>query len=168
MVGKFLIICLAVTCALADKPVPPPYILISYDPYSSLPPPSTTPSPPPPTTAPPSPPPTTSQPPTVYKSYGPYPPPPPTPPLPANYAYSYAVLDDESGVDIAADELAENGAITGSYKVVLPDGRIKTVTYTVEGDSGFVADVQFETTPALVGDAAAAPAPYPKYYPDPA
>ncbi|CAF2746770.1 unnamed protein product [Lepeophtheirus salmonis] len=152
MVGKFLIICLAVTCALADKPVPPPYILISYDPYSSLPPPSTTPSPPPPTTAPPSPPPTTTQPPTVYKSYGPYPPPPPpppppTPPLPANYAYSYAVLDDESGVDIAADELAENGAI---------------------GDSGFVAGVQFETTPAPVGDAAAAPAPYPKYYPDPA
>ncbi|XP_040581076.1 uncharacterized protein [Lepeophtheirus salmonis] len=155
MVGKFLIVCLAMTCALAEKPEPPPAAPVYYRPYP--------PPPPPPTTTPPPPPP-----PPAYKPYGPYPPPPPPPPPPANYAYSYAVLDDESGVDIAADELAENGAIAGSYKVVLPDGRIKTVTYTVEGDSGFVADVQFETTPAPVGDAAAAPAPYPKYYPYPA
>ncbi|XP_040581040.1 cuticle protein 7-like [Lepeophtheirus salmonis] len=145
MVGKFLIVCLAITCVLAEKPGPPPSAPVYYRPY---------PPPPTPTTAPP--PPTTT------------PPPPPPPPPPAYKPYGYAVLDDESGVDIAADELAENGAIAGSYKVVLPDGRIKTVTYTVEGDSGFVADVQFETTPAPVDDAASAPAPYPKYYPYPA
>ncbi|XP_071749606.1 cuticle protein 21-like [Lepeophtheirus salmonis] len=134
MVGKFLIVCLAITCALAEKPGLPPPAPVYYRPY---------PPPPPPTTVP--------------------PPPPPPPP-----AYNYAVLDDESGVDIAADELAENGAVAGSYKVVLPDGRIKTVTYTVEGDSGFVADVQFEAAPAPADDSAAAPAPYPKYYPYPA
>uniref|UniRef100_A0A0K2TN63 Cuticular protein hypothetical 5 [Bombyx mori] n=1 Tax=Lepeophtheirus salmonis TaxID=72036 RepID=A0A0K2TN63_LEPSM len=66
---------------------------------------------------------------------------------------------------MSADELAENGAVSGSYKVVLPDGRMKIVTYTVEGDSGFVADVQFEEAPA---PAAPAPAPYPKYTPYPA
>ncbi|CAB4059625.1 unnamed protein product [Lepeophtheirus salmonis] len=147
MIGKFLIVCLAVTCALAEKPGPPPPAPVYYRPYPPPPPPPTT-----TTTTPPPPPP-------AYKPYKPYPPPPPPPPPPAKYAYSYAVLDDESGVDIAADELAENGAVSGSYKVVLPDGRIKTVTYTVEGDSGFVADVQFETTPAP------APAPYPKYTP---
>ncbi|CAF2744309.1 unnamed protein product [Lepeophtheirus salmonis] len=145
MVGKFLIVCLAMTCALAEKPGPPPAAPVYYRPY------------PPPTT-------TTNHYSTTNSSstttsiqpYGPYPPPPPPPPPPANYAYSYAVLDDESGVDIAADELAENGAIAGSYKVVLPDGRIKTVTYTVEGDSGFLADVQFEAAPAPTDDFAAA------------
>ncbi|XP_040581078.1 cuticle protein 7 [Lepeophtheirus salmonis] len=96
-----------------------------------------------------------SSPPPAYK---PYPPPPPPPPasIPP-YGFKYAVVDAESGVDIAADEKAEYGAVSGSYKVTLPDGRIKTVTYTVEGDSGFVADVQFEAAPA--------PAPYPKYVP---
>nr|XP_040580871.1 cuticle protein 7-like isoform X3 [Lepeophtheirus salmonis] len=143
MIGKFLIVCLAVTCALADKPAPPAPVY--YRPYP--------PPPPPPTTT------TTTPAPPAYKPYYPYPPPPPPPPPPASYAYNYAVLDEESSVDFSADELAENGVVSGSYKVVLPDGRIKTVTYTVEGDSGFVADVQFETTPAP------APAPYPKYTP---
>ncbi|XP_040580886.2 cuticle protein 19.8-like [Lepeophtheirus salmonis] len=95
-------------------------------------------------------------------SYSPYPPP---PPAPVSYGYNYGVVDDESGVNMSADELAENGVVSGSYKVVLPDGRMKIVTYTVEGDSGFVADVQFEDAPA---PAVAAPPPYPKYTPYPA
>nr|XP_040581130.1 larval cuticle protein A2B-like [Lepeophtheirus salmonis] len=99
-------------------------------------------------------------------SYSPYPPPPPPPPAPVSYGYNYGVVDDESGVNMSADELAENGVVSGSYKVVLPDGRMKIVTYTVEGDSGFVADVQFEDAPAPA--VAAAPAPYPKYTPYPA
>uniref|UniRef100_A0A0K2TLU8 Cuticular protein hypothetical 5 [Bombyx mori] n=1 Tax=Lepeophtheirus salmonis TaxID=72036 RepID=A0A0K2TLU8_LEPSM len=99
-------------------------------------------------------------------SYSPYPPPLPPPPAPVSYGYNYGVVDDESGVNMSADELAENGVVSGSYKVVLPDGRMKIVTYTVEGDSGFVADVQFEAAPAPV--VAAAPAPYPKYTPYPA
>ncbi|XP_040582779.2 larval cuticle protein A3A-like [Lepeophtheirus salmonis] len=144
MIGKFIIVCIAVTCALADKPAPPAPVY--YRPYP--------PPPPPPTTT------TTTTPaPPAYKPYHPLPPPPPPPPPPASYAYNYAVLDEESSVDFSADELAENGVVSGSYKVVLPDGRIKTITYTVEGDSGFVADVQFETTPSP------APAPYPKYVP---
>nr|XP_040581041.1 cuticle protein 19.8-like [Lepeophtheirus salmonis] len=149
IIGKLLIVYLAVTCALAEKPglLPAP---VHYKPYPPPPPPPTT-----TTTIPPPPPP-------AYKPYQPYP---PLPPPPDNYAYSYAVLDEETSLDIAADELAENGAVSGSYKVVLPDGRIKTVTYTVEGDSRFVADVLFETTPAPAADA---PVPYPKYNPYPA
>uniref|UniRef100_A0A0K2UZ19 Cuticular protein hypothetical 5 [Bombyx mori] n=1 Tax=Lepeophtheirus salmonis TaxID=72036 RepID=A0A0K2UZ19_LEPSM len=99
------------------------------------------------------------------RSYSPYPPPPPPPPAPVSYGYNYGVVDDESGVNMSADELAENGVVSGSYKVVLPDGRMKIVTYTVEGDSGFVADVQFEEA---LAPAAPAPAPYPKYAPYPA
>ncbi|XP_071749607.1 cuticle protein 19.8-like [Lepeophtheirus salmonis] len=97
-------------------------------------------------------------------SYSSYPPPPPPPPAQVSYGYNYGVVDDESGVNMSADELAENGVVSGSYKVVLPDGRMKIVTYTVEGDSGFVADVQFEAAPV---PAAAALPPYPKYTPYP-
>nr|XP_040581120.1 cuticle protein 7-like [Lepeophtheirus salmonis] len=116
-----------------------------------------TPPPPPPPPPPPAP---------AYSPYGPPSPPPPSPPPPANYAYSYSVLDAESGVDISADEQADNGAVSGSYKVALPDGRIKAVTYTVVGDSGFVADVQYEAAPVSVAPVQApAPAPYPTYVP---
>nr|XP_040581112.1 cuticle protein 7-like [Lepeophtheirus salmonis] len=110
---------------------------------------------------------TTSSSPPPAPAYSPYgPPSPPPPPPPANYAYAYSVLDAESGVDISADEQSDNGAVSGSYKVTLPDGRIKTVTYTVVGDSGFVADVQYEAAPVSVAPVQApAPAPYPTYVP---
>ncbi|XP_040581063.1 cuticle protein 19.8-like [Lepeophtheirus salmonis] len=94
-----------------------------------------------------------------YTSYAPTPPSPPPPPPPASYGYNYAVADNESGVSVSADEQADNGAVAGSYRVTLPDGRIKVVTYTVEGDSGFIADVQYEEAPA------SASAPAPKYAP---
>ncbi|XP_040579521.1 cuticle protein 19.8-like [Lepeophtheirus salmonis] len=73
------------------------------------------------------------------------------------YAYQYAVQDGPSGNDFSAEESSDGQVVSGSYKVVLPDGRIQVVTYRVEGESGFVADVKYEGTPTYPT------APQPKY-----
>merc|ERR1712021_47413 len=52
---------------------------------------------------------------------------------PKPYAFQYGVADGK--------------AVTGSYQVALPDGRIQTVTYTADHYNGFVADVSYEGTP---------------------
>ncbi|XP_037086133.1 cuticle protein 7-like, partial [Pollicipes pollicipes] len=62
----------------------------------------------------------------------------------AKYAFDYAVADEYSGSDFAADETRDGASTTGSYRVALPDGRVQTVTYKVDGDSGFVAEVTYE------------------------
>ncbi|CAG0880213.1 unnamed protein product [Cyprideis torosa] len=61
-----------------------------------------------------------------------------------SYSYEYAVKDDYSGNDYSAQETRDGYNTQGSYRVLLPDGRVQTVTYTVNGDSGFVADVKYE------------------------
>ena len=77
---------------------------------------------------------------------------------PANYNYGYAVADSYSGVNFGATEARDGYATTGSYNVLLPDGRTQTVTYSVGDDySGYVADVQYSGEPAPY---AAAPAPH--------
>ncbi|XP_040566874.1 adult-specific cuticular protein ACP-20-like [Lepeophtheirus salmonis] len=76
---------------------------------------------------------------------------------PKPYNYQYAVSDDYSGVNFSAQENSDAKVISGSYTVALPDGRIQTVSYTVDGYSGYVADVSYEGTPT-----------YPKYEPKPA
>jgi hypothetical protein len=80
-----------------------------------------------------------------------------------------------SGVNFGASE-SRNGYVTsGSYHVLLPDGRVQTVTYTVDGDSGYIADVQYSgyaKAPAYAPAPKYAPkpayAPAPKYAPKPA
>merc|ERR1739838_554395 len=63
---------------------------------------------------------------------------------PAKYDFNYAVKDDYTGNDFGHQE-ARNGYDTeGSYYVQLPDGRLQNVVYTVNGDSGFVAEVAYE------------------------
>ena len=52
--------------------------------------------------------------------------------------------DAESAVNFGHDESRDGDATYGSYSVHLPDGRIQTVTYTVNGDSGYVAEVTYE------------------------
>ncbi|XP_039949117.1 cuticle protein-like [Bactrocera tryoni] len=60
---------------------------------------------------------------------------------PAKYDYSYNVHDDETG-DIKSHAEARDGYfVQGSYSVVDPDGFQRTVTYTVDGPSGFNAVV---------------------------
>ena len=60
------------------------------------------------------------------------------------YSYHYAVNDDYSGANFAANENSDTNVVTGSYTVHLPDGRVQTVTYTADHYNGYVADVQYE------------------------
>ena len=76
---------------------------------------------------------------------------------PKPYAFQYGVADDYSGANFNAQETADGKAVSGSYQVALPDGRIQTVTYTADHYNGYVADVKYEGTPV-----------YPKYEPKPA
>jgi len=62
---------------------------------------------------------------------------------PAHYKYDYAVKDDYYN-NYGAEESREGDSTKGSYFVDLPDGRRLVVTYYVNGDSGFVADVKYE------------------------
>ncbi|XP_076059379.1 pro-resilin-like [Oratosquilla oratoria] len=80
----------------------------------------------------------------------------PPPPAPAKYDFNYAVKDEYSGNDFGHQEARDGYDTQGSYYVLLPDGRLQKVTYTVIGDAGFVADVTYE------GEAK-----YPEYKPPP-
>merc|ERR1712038_1590926 len=57
--------------------------------------------------------------------------------------YSWAVKDDYSKNDYGQNEKREGKSTSGSYSVLLPDGRTQTVTYSVDGYGGYVADVSY-------------------------
>ena len=60
------------------------------------------------------------------------------------YSFAYAVKDDPSYNDYAHQETAyDKWYVTGSYRVLLPDGRTETVNYKADDYSGYVADVKF-------------------------
>ena len=63
---------------------------------------------------------------------------------PKPYSFNYGVADDYSGAKFAQTETADGKTTSGSYSVNLPDGRVQTVTYTVDPYSGYVADVKYE------------------------
>ncbi|XP_047478941.1 pro-resilin-like [Penaeus chinensis] len=63
---------------------------------------------------------------------------------PAKYDFEWAVKDDDSGNDFGHQESRDGDDTQGSYYVQLPDGRLQKVTYYVDGDSGYVADVTYE------------------------
>merc|ERR1711962_300791 len=65
----------------------------------------------------------------------------------AVYTWEYAVKDDYTLNDFGHKE-SRNGAYTdGKYYVALPDGRLQTVTYTVEGENGYVPIVEYAGEP---------------------
>merc|ERR1711863_153326 len=99
---------------------------------------------------------------------------------PKPYVFEYGVADDYSGANFKAAEASDSKAVTGSYSVNLPDGRIQTVTYTADpyGYGGYVADVVYsgephypEYKPTYKAAPAYKPAPYhapaPAYKPAP-
>merc|ERR1712038_1161630 len=74
---------------------------------------------------------------------------PPPPPEPYNaapsYAFKYNVNDSPYGPVFSHGENREGYNAEGEYQVNLPDGRVATVTYKVDGPSGgFIADVKYD------------------------
>ena len=56
-----------------------------------------------------------------------------------------AEANDSSLVDQSKREFSDGNDVIGQYKVLLPDGRLQTVTYT-SGPDGFKAEVQYTQT----------------------
>ncbi|XP_076059381.1 cuticle protein 21-like [Oratosquilla oratoria] len=89
-----------------------------------------------------------------------------TPPAPTyqdapKYDFNYAVKHDYSGNDFGHQEARDGYNTNGGYSVLLPDGRFQRVTYTVNGDEGYIAEVTYD------GEAQYQPTPAP-YRPTPA
>ena len=51
---------------------------------------------------------------------------------------------DPSSNEFGHQETRDGDDTRGSYYVQLPDGRLQTVKYFVDGDSGYVAEVNYE------------------------
>ena len=88
---------------------------------------------------------------------------------PSPYSFAYVVKDDPSYNDFGHSETSDGKIVTGSYSVVLPDGRKQTVTYKVDAYSGYVAEVKYEGVAKYPEyKAYAAPAAYKPTYSAPA
>ncbi|XP_068210720.1 pro-resilin-like [Palaemon carinicauda] len=62
----------------------------------------------------------------------------------AKYSFNWAVSDDSSSNEFGHQETRDGDYTQGSYYVQLPDGRLQTVKYSVNDDSGYVAEVTYE------------------------
>ncbi|XP_037801865.1 pro-resilin-like [Penaeus monodon] len=62
----------------------------------------------------------------------------------AKYSFNWVVSDDSSSNEFGHQEARDGDHTQGSYYVQLPDGRLQTVKYFVDGDSGYVAEVSYE------------------------
>ena len=60
------------------------------------------------------------------------------------YKFAWEVKDADSYNDFGQWESRDGDRTDGYYHVVLPDGRTQRVTYYVDGDSGYVAQVAYE------------------------
>jgi hypothetical protein len=69
-------------------------------------------------------------------------------PLP--HQYGYDVADALTGQSFGANQESDGvGNTRGEYRVALPDGRVQVVRYSVNGPSGYVADVSYEGVAAV-------------------
>ncbi|KAI9558659.1 cuticle protein5a [Daphnia sinensis] len=76
---------------------------------------------------------------------------------PMPYSFDWNVKDDESKNDYGHKETSDGKVVTGSYRVVLPDGRTQIVSYKAD-ENGYVADIKYESE---------AKYPEPEYKPSP-
>ena len=60
------------------------------------------------------------------------------------HKFAYAVKDDYTYNNFGQEETSDGKVVSGSYRVLLPDGRPQIVTYTVDGYSGYVAKVDYD------------------------
>lgn len=91
---------------------------------------------------------------------------------PKPYTFEYGVSDSYKGVNFNQHENSDASTVTGSYSVLLPDGRTQTVTYTADasGYGGYIADVKYEgyAAPYEAPKQTYKPAPAPVYHAAPA
>ena len=100
--------------------------------------------------------------PTAPRSYAPAAP--AYPDTPASYSFNWAVKDDYTSNNYGQDEKREGYATSGSYYVALPDGRLQRVSYSVDGDGGYVAEVSYEGEAQYPAEKAYKPAAAPAGY----
>merc|ERR1719187_491747 len=62
----------------------------------------------------------------------------------AQYNFNWAVNDDSSSNEFGHQEDRDGDNTQGSYYVELPDGRLQKVSFHVDGDDGYVAEVTYE------------------------
>ena len=72
----------------------------------------------------------------------------------AYYNFGYGVTDEYNKLNFGHKESRDGATTKGSYHVLLPDGRLQTVTYYVDEYGGYNAKVEYS------GKAKPAPAPY--------
>ncbi|CAH0564908.1 unnamed protein product [Brassicogethes aeneus] len=64
---------------------------------------------------------------------------------PTPYDFNYKVDNAPTNTYFGQNEAADPaGRVVGQYYVYLPDGRLMTVDYTVDGESGFVPRISFQ------------------------
>merc|ERR1712038_928534 len=64
--------------------------------------------------------------------------------VPAQYNFGYSITDSVTGDSKSRQESRDGDAVSGSYSVADPDGRIRTVTYTADALHGFQATVTYD------------------------
>ncbi|XP_043215604.1 cuticle protein 7-like [Amphibalanus amphitrite] len=86
---------------------------------------------------------------------------------PPEYQFEYEAADHYAALQFGQQEERHGAETSGSYSVLLPDGRTQTVTYTVVGERGFEADVSYdgEAAPVESYTPKHAPSYAPKYTP---
>ena len=59
------------------------------------------------------------------------------------YTFEWGVKDDVTLNDYAQQAASDGNVATGTYRVLLPDGRVQTVAYKADAVNGYIADVTY-------------------------